>query len=93
MHTNNKVRRVNAVLQHPDPDKYFMLANLDYAVVGSDEVQILNAKLQESMELSFGVMVYLCMSCVRYNINWQSLENSQHMSVYCSVDMKLKSSK
>lgn len=44
MHTNNKVRRVNAVLQHPDPDKYFMLANLDYYVVGSDEVQILECK-------------------------------------------------
>ena len=44
MHTNHKVRRVNAVLQHPDPDKYFMLANLDYAVIGSDEVQILECK-------------------------------------------------
>ena len=29
MHTNNKVRRVNAVLQHPDEDKHFMLANLE----------------------------------------------------------------
>ena len=44
MHTHHKVRRVNAVLQHPDPDKYFMLANLDYAVIGSDEVQILECK-------------------------------------------------
>lgn len=44
MHTNNKVRRVNAVLQHPDPDKHFMLANLDYSVVGSEEVQILECK-------------------------------------------------
>ncbi|QQN38947.1 YqaJ viral recombinase family protein [Acinetobacter sp. CS-2] len=44
MHTNNKVRRVNAVLQHPDPDKHFMLANLDYSVVGSGEVQILECK-------------------------------------------------
>lgn len=44
MHTNHKVRRVNAVLQHPDPDKSFMLANLDYAVVGHDEVQILECK-------------------------------------------------
>ena len=44
MHTNNKVRRVNAVLQHPDEDKHFMLANLDYAVVGNDEVQILECK-------------------------------------------------
>ncbi|QHI23927.1 YqaJ-like viral recombinase [Acinetobacter haemolyticus] len=44
MHTNNKVRRVNAVLQHPDEDKHFMLANLDYAVVGNDKVQILECK-------------------------------------------------
>ena len=44
LHTNNKVRRVNAVLQHPDPDKAFMLANLDYSVVGSDDVQILECK-------------------------------------------------
>ena len=44
LHTNNKVRRVNAVLQHPDLDKSFMLANLDYSVVGNDEVQILECK-------------------------------------------------
>ncbi|WP_180117675.1 lambda-exonuclease family protein [Acinetobacter sp. YH12096] len=44
LHTNNKVRRVNAVLQHPDPDKHFMLANLDYTVVGSEDVQILECK-------------------------------------------------
>lgn len=44
MHTNHKVRRVNAVLQHTDEDKAFMLANLDYAIVGSDEVQILECK-------------------------------------------------
>lgn len=44
LHTHSKVRRVNAVLQHPDPDKHFMLANLDYAVVDSDEVQILECK-------------------------------------------------
>lgn len=44
MHTNHKVRRVNAVLQHPDPDKAFMLANLDYAVVGNEDVQILECK-------------------------------------------------
>jgi len=44
MHTNNKVRRVNAVLQHPDPDKAFMWANVDYAVVGNEDVQILECK-------------------------------------------------
>lgn len=43
-HTGNKVRRVNAILQHPDPDKHFMLANLDYAITGSDEVQVLECK-------------------------------------------------
>lgn len=43
-HTGNKVRRVNAILQHPDPNKAFMLANLDYAITGNDEVQILECK-------------------------------------------------
>ena len=43
-HTGNKVRRVNAILQHHDSDNYFMLANLDYSVVGSEEVQILECK-------------------------------------------------
>ena len=33
MHTNHKVRRVNAVLQHPDPDKSFMLANLGRVLI------------------------------------------------------------
>ena len=42
--TGDKVRRVNAVLQHADPDNHFMLANLDYAVTGNDEVQILECK-------------------------------------------------
>lgn len=44
MRTGNKVRRVNAVLQHPDEDKRWMLANLDYAVSASDDVQILECK-------------------------------------------------
>ncbi len=45
MHTNNKVRRVNAVLQHPDPDKAFYVSKLWItAVVGSDDVQILECK-------------------------------------------------
>jgi putative phage-type endonuclease len=42
--TGHKVRRINAVLQHPDPDKSWMLANLDYSVVGCDDVQILECK-------------------------------------------------
>lgn len=41
-HTGNKVRRVNAILQHPEQP--FMLANLDYAITGSGEVQILECK-------------------------------------------------
>lgn len=42
--TGHKVRRINAVLQHPEADKSWMLANIDYSVVGSDEVQILECK-------------------------------------------------
>ncbi len=42
--TGNKVRRVNAILQHPETDKSFMLANLDYTVTGSDDVQVLECK-------------------------------------------------
>ncbi|MHB1056931.1 MAG: YqaJ viral recombinase family nuclease [Rhodanobacter sp.] len=40
--TGRKVRRVNAVLQHPTFN--FMLANIDREVVGSPEVQILECK-------------------------------------------------
>ena len=40
--TGNKVRRVNAVLQHPKHP--WMLANVDREVVGSSEVQILECK-------------------------------------------------
>jgi putative phage-type endonuclease len=42
--TGNRVRKINAVLRHPDPDKTWMLANLDYSVVGTDDVQILECK-------------------------------------------------
>lgn len=40
--TGNKVRRVNAVLQHPNHP--WMLANVDREVVGSSEVQLLECK-------------------------------------------------
>ena len=43
-HTGHKVRRINAVLQHPESDKSWMLANLDYAVLGAEDVQILECK-------------------------------------------------
>lgn len=42
--TGNRVRRVNAVLQHPDADKTWMLANIDREVVGATDVQILECK-------------------------------------------------
>ena len=42
--TGNKVRKINAVLQHPDPDKAWMLANIDREVIGADDVQILECK-------------------------------------------------
>lgn len=40
--TGNRVRRVNAVLQHPDHP--WMLANLDREILGCPEVQILECK-------------------------------------------------
>ena len=42
--TGRKVRKVNAILQHPDSDKSWMLANIDYRVIGSSEVQLLECK-------------------------------------------------
>jgi putative phage-type endonuclease len=42
--TGNRVRRINAVLQHPDSDKAWMLANIDREVVGAPDVQILECK-------------------------------------------------
>jgi putative phage-type endonuclease len=42
--TGNRVRRINAVLQHPDPDKSWMLANIDREIVGANDVQILECK-------------------------------------------------
>src|SRR3546814_18451809 len=40
--TDHKVRKINAVLQHPTFN--FMLANIDREVVGCPEVQILECK-------------------------------------------------
>jgi len=42
--TGNRVRKINAVLQHPDADKAFMLANIDREIVGAADVQILECK-------------------------------------------------
>jgi len=42
--TGNRVRKINAVLQHPDPDKAWMLANIDREVIGASDVQILECK-------------------------------------------------
>ena len=42
--TGRRVRRVNAVLQHPDPQLPWMLANLDREVLGCPEVQVLECK-------------------------------------------------
>ena len=42
--TGNRVRRINAVLQHPNPELPWMLANIDREVVGCPDVQILECK-------------------------------------------------
>lgn len=42
--TQRKVRRINAVLQHPNPELPWMLANIDREVIGAEDVQILECK-------------------------------------------------
>ncbi len=42
--SGNRVRRVNAILQHPDPEFSWMLANIDREVIGAEDVQILECK-------------------------------------------------
>ena len=42
--SGNRVRRINAVLQHPNSELSWMLANIDREVVGADDVQILECK-------------------------------------------------
>ena len=42
--TGNRVRKVNAVLQHPDQNLSFMLANIDRLVTGDPQVSILECK-------------------------------------------------
>ncbi len=42
--TGHRVRRMNAVLQHPDPQLGWMLANIDREVIGAGDVQILECK-------------------------------------------------
>lgn len=42
--TGNRVRRINAVLQHPDTKLDWMLANIDREVTGAEDVQILECK-------------------------------------------------
>lgn len=51
-HTGRRVRRVNAVLQHPE--HAWMLANIDREVVGAPDVQILECKTSGG----FGVRVW-----------------------------------
>ena len=42
--TGHRVRKVNTELQHPDPDKAWMLAHIDREVIGAPTVQILECK-------------------------------------------------
>ncbi|VVP00987.1 hypothetical protein PS838_02821 [Pseudomonas fluorescens] len=42
--SGHRVRRINAVLQHPEPQLSWMLANIDREVIGASEVQILECK-------------------------------------------------
>ena len=78
--TGNRVRKVNAVLQHPDHP--WMLANLDREVVGVPEVQILECKtagVQGARLWKDGVPEYV--QFCRYNTSLQSPANGQPTSL------------
>ncbi|MER0853605.1 YqaJ viral recombinase family protein [Pseudomonas aeruginosa] len=60
--SGNRVRRINAVLQHPDPALSWMLANIDREVIGASDVQILECKtagINGSRLWKEGVPVYV----------------------------------
>ena len=64
--TGNRVRKINAVLQHPDPDKAWMLANIDREVVGASDVQILECKTAGEFGARLwreGVPEYIVLQC------------------------------
>ena len=89
MHTNYKVRRVNVVLQHPDPDRRFMLANLDYFVAGDADVRILGCKTAGEYGAKLwrdGVPLYvLCQVQHKLAVTGKK---AAHISVSYSVGMK-----
>jgi putative phage-type endonuclease len=90
MHTNHKVRRVNAVLQHPDEDKHFMLANLDYAVVGNEEVQILECKTVGNMAQNYGEMVYHYVLCqVQHQLAVTGKQAAHICALICGHETKI----
>lgn len=60
--TGNRVRRINAVLQHPDNKLEWMLANIDREVIGAEDVQILECKtagINGARRWKEGVPVYV----------------------------------
>ncbi len=66
--SSNRVRRINAVLQHPNRKTAWMLANIDREVIGADDVQILECKPPASTVLAYGRRVCpnmcSCRSCI-----------------------------
>jgi putative phage-type endonuclease len=68
--TGYKVRRVNAVLQHPEQP--FMLANLDREVVGHpDGPGILEIKTASYHSAPSGRKECRWLTSVRYSISWR----------------------
>src|SRR5450830_1730219 len=67
--TGNRVRKINAVLQHPDTDKSWMLANIDREIVGVLDVQLLECKTAGEFGARLCAMVYLNMYNYKSSIN------------------------
>ncbi|CAM5208732.1 hypothetical protein CDEN61S_03791 [Castellaniella denitrificans] len=66
--TGRKVRKVNAVLQHPQHP--WMLANLDREVIGGGSVQILECKTAGELAHGSGAMACRNTCSCRSSINW-----------------------
>ena len=56
--SGNRVRRVIAVLQHPDPNNAWMLANRDYTVVAPTTCRSWNARPLASSARVYGVTAF-----------------------------------
>ena len=81
--TVRRVRKANAVLQHPD--RPWMLASIDREVTGASDIQILERKTAGSSVLAIGVTVFPSTFSCKSSTNWPSPANKPQTSPSCYV--------